>query len=233
MQFASTRPGSVTGVPLVPPSHLSHHVERIASRVASHVREFQPTTEKAKAAAEEASNEAVPVAKSSIVGFTSDVGSLPSAAQKSWKIRLLYDGDCPLCMIEVNMLKEQDAGQGNIDFVDISSESYNPEANQGVSFAEAMKRIHGILPDGTVVEGVEVLRRCYEAVGQGWVNIISKYEPVGKVADALYNVWSKYRLPITGREPLEVLLEKRKNDLEGVTCDGADSCELPFPPSKK
>lgn len=130
------------------------------------------------------------------------------------------------------MLKGKDAGEGKIDFVDISSPSYDPEDNQGITYAQAMNRIHGILPNGSVIENVEVFRRCYEAVGLGWVYAITKYEPIGRLADAVYNLWAKYRLPITGREPLEIVLEKRKNNFEGVTCDESDACEIPFPPKK-
>lgn len=171
---------------------------------------------------------------SSIVNYPSNVQPLPETHDvvKTWEIRLLYDGDCPLCMREVNMLKGKDAGEGKIDFVDISSPSYDPEDNQGITYAQAMNRIHGILPNGSVIENVEVFRRCYEAVGLGWVYAITKYEPIGRLADAVYNLWAKYRLPITGREPLEIVLEKRKNNFEGVTCDESDACEIPFPPKK-
>lgn len=173
-------------------------------------------------------------ATSSMADFPSSSESVSetSAAAKTWEIRLLYDGDCPLCMMEVNMLKEKDAGSGKIDFVDISSPSYSPEANAGVSYVQAMQQIHGILPDGTVIKNVEVFRRCYEAVGLGWIYAVTKFEPIGKLADAVYGVWAKYRLPITGRQPLEIVLEKRKNNMEGVTCDSVDSCELPFAPKE-
>eukprot|EP00951_Prasinocladus_malaysianus_P007329 scaffold52748_cov12-Prasinocladus_malaysianus.AAC.1 len=62
-------------------------------------------------------------------------------------------------------------GKGKIDFVDIASENYSPEKNMvgigGLEFETVMKSIHGILPDGTVISGIEVFRRLYEAVGLG------------------------------------------------------------------
>ena len=39
----------------------------------------------------------------------------------AWEFRLLYDGDCPLCMKEVTFLRDQDQGRGKIDLVDISA----------------------------------------------------------------------------------------------------------------
>ena len=67
---------------------------------------------------------------------------------------MLYDGECPLCMKEVNFLKKRDAGTGNIDFVDIASEDFAPEHNAGLDYVSAMGEIHAILPDGRVVTKV-------------------------------------------------------------------------------
>lgn len=96
----------------------------------------------------------------------------------NWKIKMLYDGDCPLCMREVylqelvrvlafhfslyvtcllnslsrkfvilifwlcftslycqvNMLRERNERYGTIKFVDISSDDYSPEENQGLDY---------------------------------------------------------------------------------------------------
>ncbi|KZV39686.1 hypothetical protein F511_22711 [Dorcoceras hygrometricum] len=129
---------------------------------------------------------------------------------ENWKIKMLYDGECPLCMREVNMLLERNKSYGSIKFVDISSDSYRAEDNQGLAYETVMGRIHAILCDGTVVTDVEAFRKLYEAVGLGWVYAITKYEPISSIADAIYGVWAKYRLPITGRPPLEQVLEARK-----------------------
>ncbi|RRT45894.1 hypothetical protein BHM03_00059368 [Ensete ventricosum] len=52
----------------------------------------------------------------------------------TWKIKMLYDGDCPLCMREVNFLRERNRSYGAINFVDISSKDYSPEENQGLDY---------------------------------------------------------------------------------------------------
>ncbi len=88
-----------------------------------------------------------------------------SEVTTSWRIKLLYDGECPLCLREVNFLQKRDAGRGLVAFVDIADESYKPEDNGNIDFATAMGRIHAVLPDGTVVKNVEVFRRVYEALG--------------------------------------------------------------------
>ncbi|KEH35065.1 thiol-disulfide oxidoreductase DCC [Medicago truncatula] len=104
---------------------------------------------------------------------------------KDWKIKMLYDGDCPLCMREVNMLRERNTSYGTIKFVDIGSDDYSPDENQGLDYQTAMGRIHAILSDGTVVTDVEAFRRLYEQVGLGWVYAITKYEPDD-------HLWKKY-----------------------------------------
>lgn len=141
-----------------------------------------------------------------------------------WKVKMLYDGDCPLCMREVNMLKERNKNYNAINFVDISSDDYSPKDHQGLDYETAMGKIHAIMSDGTIVTNVEAFRKLYEAVGLGWVYAITRYEPVATIADAVYGVWAKYRLQVTGRPPLEEVLEARKKKDE--ICDDSKSCRM-------
>ncbi|XP_065619962.1 uncharacterized protein At5g50100, chloroplastic-like isoform X2 [Quercus suber] len=124
---------------------------------------------------------------------------------QNWTIKMLYDGDCPLCMREVNMLRERNKDYGTIKFVDISSDEYFPEENQGLDYKTAF-------------------RRLYEQVGLGWVYAITKYEPIATITDAVYGVWAKYRLQIAGRPPLEDILELRKKNKDEV-CNDRNSCK--------
>ncbi|XP_071731666.1 uncharacterized protein At5g50100, chloroplastic-like [Rutidosis leptorrhynchoides] len=147
-----------------------------------------------------------------------------SQSAPNWKVKMLYDGDCPLCMREVNMLKERDQKYNAINFVDISSDDYSPEQNLGIDYETAMGKIHAIMSDGTVVTNVEVFRKLYEAVDLGWVYAITRYEPVATIADAVYGVWAKYRMQVTGRPPLEQVLEARRKKDE--ICNDSKSCNM-------
>ncbi|KAK9119620.1 hypothetical protein Scep_017713 [Stephania cephalantha] len=138
-------------------------------------------------------------------------------SSQNWRIKMLYDGDCPLCMREVNMLRERNKLYGAIKFVDISSDEYSPEENQGLDYETVMGRIHAILSDGTVVTDVEAFRRLYEEVGLGWVYAVTKYEPIATIVNAVYALWAKYRLQITGRPPLEEVLEARRKNRTAVS----------------
>ncbi|KAI7836715.1 hypothetical protein COHA_009491 [Chlorella ohadii] len=174
-----------------------------------------------------------------------------SSSQPSWRIKMLYDGECPLCMREVEMLMKRDQGKGRIAFVDVASPEYDPAQNSGISFEKAMEasqgcggddraavslsrrraagvawltcshytsptchpalqRIHAIEADGRVITDVEVFRRLYEEVGLGWVYALTKVPAVESLANKVYDVWARYRLPITGRPDLAVVMQQKK-----------------------
>nr|WP_242043638.1 DUF393 domain-containing protein [Leptolyngbya sp. FACHB-671] len=137
---------------------------------------------------------------------------------------MLYDGECPLCLREVNFLQKRDAGRGRVAFVDIAADDYAPEANGGVDFETAMGRIHAVLPDGTVIKNVEVFRRVYEVLGIGWIYAVTKLPIVGRLVDWLYEIWADKRLALTGRADLATLVVDRQKRLE---CNTQDRCRLP------
>ncbi|MGF1541003.1 MAG: thiol-disulfide oxidoreductase DCC family protein [Pleurocapsa sp.] len=134
----------------------------------------------------------------------------PIQSELNWKIKLLYDGECPLCLREVNFLLQRDAGRGIIKFVDIADPDYQPEDNGGVDFATAMGRIHAVLPDGRVIKNVEVFRRVYEELGMGWLYAITKLPVFGAIADWLYGIWADWRLKLTGRPDLSTIIAVKK-----------------------
>ena len=115
-----------------------------------------------------------------------------------WRIRLLYDGDCPLCTREIRFLKRRDRGRGRIQFEDIAEPAFDPGA-YGLEARELMARIHGVLPDGTVVAGMEVFRRAYAAVGLGWLMAPTRWPGLRRLADLAYRIFARNRLRLTGR----------------------------------
>ncbi len=141
----------------------------------------------------------------------------------SWQIELLYDGECPLCVREVNFLQKRDAGRGLVAFVDIADDRYNPQAHGGIDYETAMGRIHAVLPDGTTVKNVEVFRRIYEILGMGWVYAVTKLPIVGAIANWLYSIWANWRLPLTGRPNLATVMGDRTKRLE---CDNPSRCRV-------
>ena len=145
-----------------------------------------------------------------------ELSQSPSSLQL-WQIELLYDGECPLCLREVNFLKKRDAGRGLVAFVDIADDNYTPEEHGGVDFETAMGRIHAVLPDGTVIKNIEVFRRVYEILGMGWVYAATKWPVIGPVIDMLYGIWADWRLALTGRPNLATIVALRQQRLEAKT----------------
>ena len=121
------------------------------------------------------------------------------AGRPGWEIRVLYDGGCPLCAREIRALHRLDRGRGRISCEDIAAEGFDP-ATYGVSYETLMRRIHGVLPDGTLIEGVEVFRRLYHAVGLGWLVAFTRWPLLRPLCEAAYRTFARNRLWLTGRE---------------------------------
>ena len=120
------------------------------------------------------------------------------------KLIFLFDGGCPLCLRETKFLKGKDK-LNKIDFVDINNVNYNPILFKDISYAEAMSTLHGILENGIIIKGLDVLAYAYELIGLGWVYYPLKIEFLAPVLRLFYKYWAKYRLKITGRSNIEKL----------------------------
>lgn len=152
-------------------------------------------------------------------------------APPNWRVQVLYDGDCPLCMREINLLMRRDSevngsSGGAIWFVDLQADDYDPAAHGGVSFRAGMEEIHGVLPSGEVLRGVPVFARLYAAVGWGWVYSWTRWPALAAAAARAYSFWAARRLAVTGRGGLEEVLAARALRKEGM-CNSSQACAVP------
>ena len=120
------------------------------------------------------------------------------------KFIFLFDGGCPLCLRETRFLKKKDSSN-KINFIDINNDSYNPSLYKDISYVEAMSNLHGILENGDIIKGLDVLAYSYELIGLGWVYYPLKIEFLAPLLRLFYQYWAKYRLKITGRSNIEKL----------------------------
>ena len=120
------------------------------------------------------------------------------------KFIFLFDGGCPLCLRETRFLKKKDS-LNKINFIDINNDSYNPSLYKDISYVEAMSNLHGILENGDIIKGLDVLAYSYELIGLGWVYYPLKIEFLAPLLKLFYQYWAKYRLKITGRSNIEKL----------------------------
>ncbi|MEB3290062.1 MAG: DUF393 domain-containing protein [Leptolyngbya sp.] len=140
----------------------------------------------------------------------------------TWKINLLYDGDCPLCRWEVESLQRKDRGRGLVKFTNIAAADYSAAENGGVDYATAMGRIHAVLADGTVINNVEVFRQVYRVLGVGWLYAPTGWPLLGPLVDWVYGLWAQGRLALTGRPNLATLLAQRQAQAAGC----GDRCRV-------
>tara|TARA_Y100000589_G_scaffold8200_1_gene6971 strand:- start:193 stop:591 length:399 start_codon:yes stop_codon:yes gene_type:complete len=124
------------------------------------------------------------------------------------KLTFLYDGGCPLCRRETDFLKSRDKFR-YIKFVDISSVDYEPRNYQNISYEIAMSNLHGILNNGNIIKGLDVLAYSYQLIGFGWVYFPIKIPLLSNLLKMIYQYWAKYRLQITGRNKLETLCDSK------------------------
>ena len=134
-------------------------------------------------------------------------------AAHSPALTLLYDGGCPLCLREVKLLGSKDRQRNGellkLTFVDIDHADYSPMSYAGISYREAMGRIHAIDESGTVLRDVVVFRRAYGLIGLGWVYAPTQWPLLGPVINLAYGIWAGLRLRLTGRPSLESLCHAR------------------------
>jgi predicted DCC family thiol-disulfide oxidoreductase YuxK len=112
---------------------------------------------------------------------------------------VFFDGECPLCVREIAMLRRLDRNE-RIRFTDIAAPDFDP-AVVGVPFETLMARIHGraLGARSELVEGVEVFRRLYTAVGLGPVVALTRLPGVRSALELGYQWFAKNRLKLTGR----------------------------------
>ncbi len=109
----------------------------------------------------------------------------------SWQIKILYDGLCPLCTREIAMLRRRDP-HGRIAFEDIAAPGFTP-GRYGLTQADVVAKMRGVLPSGEIITGPEVFRRAYSAIGLGWLVNWTGWPVLRHIADAGYWVFAKIR----------------------------------------
>ncbi len=122
-------------------------------------------------------------------------------------VEVFYDGACPLCMREIRMLMRKDR-DAKIEFTDIAAPTFDPAAF-GTTMSELMAKIKGRRPDGSWIEGVEVFRQLYTAIGWRRIVAVTRLPGISQLLALGYRWFAKNRLRLTGR------------------CEPDGACELP------
>ena len=107
------------------------------------------------------------------------------------EIEVFYDGACPVCDWEMRSLARRDRAR-RVCFTDIAAPAFSPEA-AGIEGAALDQRIHARLATGEIIEGVEVFRRLYAAVGLGALVALTRLPGISRTLDIAYACFARHR----------------------------------------
>jgi len=83
--------------------------------------------------------------------------------QPHWPLTLYYDGDCPLCAREIQLLRKR-ASAERLSLVDISQGDFQAETT-GYSKETLQNRLHARFADGEWVTGLDATLWSWRAAG--------------------------------------------------------------------
>ena len=127
------------------------------------------------------------------------------------KLTIFFDGKCPLCKREIDFLHSRNH-KGQLKFVDINSSDFSFD-KFGITYKQAMERIHALKSDGSLIKDIKVFQEAYSFIGLGWIYAPTKLPVIYKFISLIYRVWAKYRLKITLRPPIEKLCAEKGCDI--------------------
>ena len=80
--------------------------------------------------------------------------------------------------------------------MDIRDSDFQP-LEVGISMIELEKKIHAILPDGTIIQRMDVIRSAYREIGLGWLVAPTKWPVLRPLFDKLYDFVAENRTRIS------------------------------------
>ena len=113
------------------------------------------------------------------------------------QLEVFFDGDCPLCTKEIAFVRRLDK-KSRVLFTDIAAPGFDA-ASIGRTQEDLLARILARTADGTFIDGVEVFRRMYAAVGLSPLVALTRLPGITQLLDAGYRWFAKNRLRLTGR----------------------------------
>ena len=94
-------------------------------------------------------------------------------------VRVLFDGECPLCAREISMLSRLDRGRGAIDFEDIADGKISFSTEEGDMTVEA----HGDEEAGGVYGAEWIAEHHWDAIAADYVDLLKLTRHVTRAED--------------------------------------------------
>ena len=130
----------------------------------------------------------------------------------SAKLTIFFDGECPLCKREINFLQSRNK-KGFLSFIDINTSDFYLDLKYGITYKQAMERIHAFKSDGSLIKDIKVFQEAYTLIGLGWIYAPTKLPIFDKFIEFIYGIWAKYRLKLTFRPSIEKLCTEKDCEL--------------------
>ncbi len=108
-----------------------------------------------------------------------------------FEFEVFYDGECPLCKAEIDLLRKWDRDRA-IRFTDFTHSDFDL-ISVGKSYNELMSQIHGRTKEGQLVIGADVFRELYRLVGLGWLVQISEIPGMRQLTNLGYVIFARVR----------------------------------------
>ena len=112
-------------------------------------------------------------------------------------VELFYDGQCPICMKEINWLRKNDKWN-RLVLVDIQQDNFEntyPEFD----FSLLDQKIHARMSDGSVVTGVDATLASWEAINKGFWIAPLRWPVIRFLADQAYLLFANNRHSLARR----------------------------------
>ena len=115
-------------------------------------------------------------------------------ADPTWQLKILYDGECPICMTEIRWLMRRNQS-GVFAFEDITANDFDP-SRYGVTLAEVHAVLHGLQADGTMIKGFNVDREILRLEGFRTFAALTALPVISHFCNFGYYLFARYRVPL-------------------------------------
>lgn len=124
------------------------------------------------------------------------------------QLTIFYDGTCPLCVAEMDMLRELDTNR-DIQLEDIYAADFE-DRFPDIDTQKANRYLHGMKADGSMLFGLDVTAKAWTLVGQKqWISIL-RWPVIRWFSDLAYLFFARNRQSIS-----RVVMGKKKCSPDG------------------
>jgi predicted DCC family thiol-disulfide oxidoreductase YuxK len=116
---------------------------------------------------------------------------------KHYPLEFLYDGHCAICRFDVANFRRRNKHR-HLRFIDVTAPDFDASV-YGRTKEELLARMIGRRADGVIVEGPEVFRLAFAAVGLGWLVAPTRLPGLAWLTECAYTLFARHRISLSRR----------------------------------